>query len=169
MSSGGGPEGYCRLCGEYSQSSTINHGGLCLACEGKCGLIPDPLSDLRRRIEKLEARIAELEKQNDCPVEHRICRIEDQLAELEKGTASPEPKQWRPMKTITIEILAKDTPGFESECCRKSYWEGFQKGVYVAKMENQSGCCCVFNEDEDEDESEVLQCCNLHANLRGAK
>jgi len=107
------------------------------------GLIPDPLFSLLVRFEKLETR----------------------LAELEKGTASPEPKQWRPMKTITVEIPAKNTPDFESECCRKSYWEGFQKGVYVAKMENQSGCCCVFNEDE----SEVLQWCNLHANLRGPK
>ena len=75
MSSGGGPEGYCRLCGEYSQSSTINHGGLCLACEGKCGLIPDPLSDLRRRIEKLEARIAEYEAEltGPCPGKPETC------------------------------------------------------------------------------------------------
>ena len=54
------------------------------------GLIPDPLFSLLVRFEKLETRLAELEKQNDCPVEHRICRIEDQLAELEKGKAEPQ-------------------------------------------------------------------------------
>ena len=75
MTSGGGPEGYCNKCGEYSQSSTINHGGLCLACEGKKeremnehnmgGLIPDPQFNLNERLNKLEDRIAELEKQNE--------------------------------------------------------------------------------------------------------
>ena len=69
------------------------------------------------------------------------------------------------MKTITVKIPAEDTPYFESDCCMKNYWEGFQKGVYVAKMENTSGCCCVFNEDE----TEILQWCALHASLRGSK
>lgn len=32
MTSGGGPEGYCKSCGEYSQSRTIAHSGLCMAC-----------------------------------------------------------------------------------------------------------------------------------------
>ena len=41
MTSGGGPEGYCNKCGIYSQSRTINHGGLCLACdERKCRNCP---------------------------------------------------------------------------------------------------------------------------------
>ena len=69
------------------------------------------------------------------------------------------------LKIIKVKIPVKDIPNFKSECCLQSYWEGFQKGVYVAKMENKSGCCCIFNEDE----SEVLQWCNLHANLRGAE
>ena len=67
------------------------------------------------------------------------------------------------MKIIKVKIPVKDIPNFKSECCLQSYWEGFQKGVYVAKMENKSGCCCIFNEDE----SEVLQWCALHASLRG--
>ena len=62
---------------------------------------------------------------------------------------------------ITVEIPAKDIPDFESECCRKSYWKGFKKGVYAERMRNKSGCCCVFNEDE----TEVLQWCALHASL----
>ena len=85
------------------------------------GLIPDPQFNLNERLNKLEDRIAELEKQNDCPVEHRICRIEDRLAELEKGTAEPkpdwrklvarlaelekgkpEPKQWEPKIKLTL-------------------------------------------------------------------
>ena len=57
---------------------------------GGGGLLPDPLYDLRRRIDNLEARIAELEKQNDCPVEQRICRIEEQLEKLEKGNPGPQ-------------------------------------------------------------------------------
>ena len=32
MTSGGGPEGYCKNCGEYSQSRTIESIQLCMAC-----------------------------------------------------------------------------------------------------------------------------------------
>ena len=38
------------------------------------GLIPDLSYDLQRRIEKLEARIAKLEKQNDCSTVEEIER-----------------------------------------------------------------------------------------------
>ena len=59
----------------------------------------------------------------------------------------------------------KDIPDFKSGCCRKSYWEGFRKGVYAERMRNKSGCCCILSDDE----SEVLQWCALHASLRGSK
>ena len=49
--------------------------------------------------EEMQARIAELEKQNDCPVEHRICRIEEQLDKLEKGKPELDPEQWKPKLT----------------------------------------------------------------------
>ena len=35
MTSGGGPEGNCKQCGEYSQSRSIRFSGLCRACETK--------------------------------------------------------------------------------------------------------------------------------------
>jgi hypothetical protein len=35
MTSGGGPEGYCKQCGNYSQSRSIKFAGLCMACEYK--------------------------------------------------------------------------------------------------------------------------------------
>ena len=56
------------------------------------GLIPDPLSDLRRRIEKLEARIAELESHIDV-LGKEISLIQRDLEkkELEKGKDEPEP------------------------------------------------------------------------------
>ena len=38
------------------------------------GLIPDPQFNLNERFNKLEARIAELEKQNDCPTVEEIER-----------------------------------------------------------------------------------------------
>ena len=48
------------------------------------GLIPDPLSDLQRRIEKLEARLAEMEKGKAEP------------------DPKPEPKQWEPKIKLTL-------------------------------------------------------------------
>ena len=63
------------------------------------GLIPDTSSDLRRRIEKLEARLAELEKGKAEP-EPDWRKLVARLAELEKG--KPEPKQWEPKIKLTL-------------------------------------------------------------------
>ena len=55
------------------------------------GLIPDPSYDLRRRIEKLEARLAEMEKE---------------MLELEKGKAEPDVPwrdRWAPEYMVHLE------------------------------------------------------------------
>jgi len=41
MTSGGGPEGYCKDCGEYSQSRSVIHEGLCMACFNKRESVKD--------------------------------------------------------------------------------------------------------------------------------
>ena len=58
--------------------------------------------------EDLKARVDDLEEQNNCPLEHRICSIEEKLAELEKGKPEPEPKQrkWR-MTELLIKSCGK--------------------------------------------------------------
>ena len=112
MTSGGWPKGYCYKCGTYSQSRPMNYGGLCLACEGIVpkqddmdmgGLIPDPLFDLRRRIDNFEARLAELEKG--------------------KGKADREPRS-RKCPTCKYEYFyAKELPCRVCDIKEDSMWE----------------------------------------------
>jgi hypothetical protein len=63
MTSGGGPEGYCKQCGAYSQSRSIKFGGLCRACE----------------LETLHVRYGSASQ--ICPVCKRIKSSDEQLSQ----------------------------------------------------------------------------------------